>query len=71
MPDVQLILSVPSCDLRRLPSVCMIAYVYFHHVNGIVNYLQKSDVMLDGKNYKAWAFTLWMLLRGLGLWGVY
>ncbi|KAH7663855.1 Retrotransposon Copia-like N-terminal protein [Dioscorea alata] len=34
-----------------------------------VSYLQKADVMLDGKNYKAWSSTLRVLLRGLNLWG--
>ncbi|XP_039125223.1 uncharacterized protein LOC120261408 [Dioscorea cayenensis subsp. rotundata] len=34
-----------------------------------VSYLQKADVMLNDKNYKAWSSTLRVLLRGLNLWG--
>ena len=37
--------------------------------SGNISYLQKADVLLDGKNYKAWSFTLWVFLQGSNLWG--
>ena len=34
-----------------------------------LSYLPRSDVILDGKNYKAWSSTLRVHLRGPYLWG--
>ena len=37
--------------------------------SGIISYLQKSDMMLDDNNYKAWLSTLRLFFRRLNLWG--
>ena len=37
--------------------------------NPTSSFLQKADVILDGRNYKAWTATISVILRGLDLWG--
>ena len=54
----------PDC-LLHLPCLLLDLLMASLHIP----YLPKSDVMLDGMNYKAWTSTLRVLLRGVHLWG--